>query len=128
MGIRIDFLSINDHLPPIEDRKKWRRHISSLRQRLTLSNQEIVDMLVELQEYRQEGSLQVEQLIELAHINNIPVASHDDDSEEKVALSHQRKMAIAEFPANVDLAAEERKFGASVLMGAPNLLDRKSVV
>ena len=119
---RIDFLSINDHLPPIEDRKKWRRHISSLRQRLTLSNQEIVDMLVELQEYRQEGSLQVEQLIELAHINNIPVASHDDDSEEKVALSHQRKMAIAEFPANVDLAAEERKFGASVLMGAPNLL------
>lgn len=119
---RIHFLSINDHLPPIEDRYKWRRHISSLRQRVTLSNQEILDMLVELQEYRQQGSLQVEQLVELAHIHNIPVASHDDDSQEKVALSHRRKMAIAEFPASVDLASEERKFGASVLMGAPNLL------
>ncbi len=119
---RIHFLSINDHLPPIEDRYKWRRHISSLRQRVTLSNQEIIDMLMELQEHRQEGSLQVEQLVELAHIYNIPVASHDDDSEEKVALSHRRRMAIAEFPANVNLAAKERHFGASVLMGAPNLL------
>lgn len=119
---RIHFLSINDHLPPIENRYKWRRHISSLRQRITLSNQEIIDMLTQLQEHRQEGSLQVEQLVELAHIYNIPVGSHDDDSEEKVALSHRRRMAIAEFPANVDLAAQERLFGASVLMGAPNLL------
>ncbi|MEO1428353.1 MAG: alpha-D-ribose 1-methylphosphonate 5-triphosphate diphosphatase [Cyanobacteria bacterium J06633_8] len=119
---RIHFLSINDHLPPLEDRYKWRRHISNLRRRVILSNQEIIDMLTELQEYRQEGSLQVEQLVELAHIYNIPVASHDDDSEEKVALSHRRRMAVAEFPANVDLAAQERKYGASVLMGAPNLL------
>jgi len=119
---RIHFLSINDHLPPLEDRDKWRRHISSLRQRVTLSNQEIVEMLTELQEHRQEGSLQVEQLVELAHIYGIPVASHDDDSEEKVALSQRRRMAIAEFPANVDLAAEERKYGAAVLMGAPNLI------
>ncbi len=119
---RIHFLSINDHLPPLEDRYKWRRHISNLRQRVTLSNQEIIDMLTELQDYRQEGSLQVEQLVELAHMYNIPVASHDDDSEEKVALSHRRRMAIAEFPANVDLAAEVRKSGAAVLMGAPNLL------
>ncbi|MEM9922782.1 MAG: alpha-D-ribose 1-methylphosphonate 5-triphosphate diphosphatase [Cyanobacteria bacterium P01_D01_bin.50] len=119
---RIHFLSINDHLPPIENRYKWRRHISSLRQRITLSNQEIIDMLTQLQEHRQEGSLQVEQLVELAHIYNIPVGSHDDDSEEKVALSHRRRMAIAEFPANVSLAAQERHFGAAVLMGAPNLL------
>ncbi|MBV6626169.1 MAG: alpha-D-ribose 1-methylphosphonate 5-triphosphate diphosphatase [Rivularia sp. (in: Bacteria)] len=119
---RIHFLSINDHLPPLEDRYKWRRHISNLRRRVILSNQQIIDMLTQLQEYRQEGSLQVEQLVELAHIYNIPVASHDDDSEEKVALSHRRRMAIAEFPANVDLAAQERKYGASVLMGAPNLL------
>lgn len=119
---RIHFLSINDHLPPLEDRYKWKRYISSLRQRVTLSNQEIIDMLTELQEHRKEGSLQVEQLVELAHIYKIPVASHDDDSEEKVALSHRRRMAVAEFPANVDLAAQERKFGAAVLMGAPNLL------
>ena len=119
---RIHFLSINDHLPPIENRYKWRRHISSLRQRITLSNQEIIDMLTQLQEHRQEGSLQVEQLVELAHIYNIPVGSHDDDSEEKVALSHRRRMAVAEFPANVDLAAQERLFGASVLMGATNIL------
>ncbi|MEB3217913.1 MAG: alpha-D-ribose 1-methylphosphonate 5-triphosphate diphosphatase [Nostocales cyanobacterium 94392] len=127
---RIHFLSINDHLPPLEDRYKWRRHISSLRQRVTLSNQEIVEMLTELQEHRQEGSLQVEQLVELAHIYGIPVASRDDDSEEKVALSQRRRIAIslrhgfanAEFPANVDLAAKERKYGAAVLMGAPNLI------
>ena len=121
-GNHIHLLSINDHLPPLEDRTKWRRHIGSLRQRATISNQEIIEMLTELQEHRQEGSLQVEQLVELAHIYNIPVASHDDDSEEKVALSKRRRMAIAEFPANVDLASQERKFGAAVLMGAPNLL------
>ena len=65
---RIHFLSINDHLPPFEYRYKWMRHISSLRQRITLSNQEIIDMLTQLQEHRQEGSLQVEHLVELAHI------------------------------------------------------------
>lgn len=52
----------------------------------------------------------------------IPVASHDDETEADVALSARRKVAIAEFPASLLLAAQSREYGAAVLMGAPNLV------
>ena len=50
------------------------------------------------------------------------MASHDDDTEAKIELSARRGVSIAEFPATIELAAKSRGYGASVLMGAPNLI------
>jgi alpha-D-ribose 1-methylphosphonate 5-triphosphate diphosphatase len=119
---RIHMLSLNDHLPPPGDRQKMMRHLNGLRRRVTLSNLEVEELLERIEMQRESGHQQVKELVELAHTLGIPVASHDDDSEEKVALSQTRGVAIAEFPATIELGMKSRAYGAAVLMGAPNLV------
>jgi alpha-D-ribose 1-methylphosphonate 5-triphosphate diphosphatase len=119
---QIDILSINDHLPPPRDEKRLQRYLNSVKQRSSMSIEEIARLINQVREQREQGNAQLNKLVELAHTYNIPLASHDDDSPEKVALSQQRQVAIAEFPADVDLAAKSQAYGAAVLMGAPNLV------
>ena len=71
---------------------------------------------------KETGLTQTEELVTLAHNYNIAIASHDDDTEAKVDLSAKRGGSIAEFPATIELAAKSKDYGASVLMGAPNLI------
>ncbi|MCC5632253.1 alpha-D-ribose 1-methylphosphonate 5-triphosphate diphosphatase [Nostoc sphaeroides CHAB 2801] len=119
---RVHILSINDHLPPPGNQKRLSRYLNSVKQRSSMSIEEIEELINQVTERRHEGDVQIEQLVDLAHTYGIPLASHDDDSLEKVTLSQQRRVAIAEFPATVDLAAKSREYGAAVLMGAPNLV------
>lgn len=118
----VQILSINDHLPPPGNQKRFSRYLNSVKQRSSMSIEEIEQLITQVTERRHEGYAQLEQLVDLAHTYGISLASHDDDTLEKVALSEQRRVAIAEFPANVSLAAKSREYGASVLMGAPNLV------
>ncbi|MDZ8105070.1 MAG: alpha-D-ribose 1-methylphosphonate 5-triphosphate diphosphatase [Nostoc sp. DedQUE12a] len=119
---RIQLLSINDHLPPAGDSQMLSRYLNGLRRRISMSDEEIKEFIIEVQKRREEGYKQVEELVELAHTHRIPLASHDDDCEEKVAESQRRQVAIAEFPGSIALAAKSRAYGAAVLMGAPNLV------
>lgn len=119
---KVHLLSINDHLPPPGNQKRFSRYINSVKQRSSMSIEEIEELISQVTAQRHEGDAQIKELVELAHTYKIPLASHDDDSLKKVVLSQQRQVAIAEFPATVDLAAKSREYGASVLMGAPNLV------
>lgn len=119
---QIHLLSLNDHLQPIRDEDAFSRYARGLKQRLKLPESEIRSLIAAAIAEKDRGWQQVEELVELAHQCHIPLASHDDDSEAKVALSVERKVAIAEFPGNISLAAQIRQSGAAVLMGAPNLI------
>jgi alpha-D-ribose 1-methylphosphonate 5-triphosphate diphosphatase len=119
---KIHLLSLNNHLPPTLDDETLSRYTKGLRQRIQRSDAEIRSLIETALERQEEGLTQVEQLVEIAHQFNIPVASHDDETEADVAVSAKRKVAIAEFPASIPLAAQSREYGASVLMGAPNLV------
>ncbi len=119
---KIDLLSLNDHLPPIGDDYKLNRHLNSLRRRHKMSDEELQKLIKTALNNQEKGLQQIEELVSLAHDHHIPLASHDDDTEAKVQLSAKWGVAIAEFPANVDIAAKSRDYGASVLMGAPNLI------
>lgn len=61
-------------------------------------------------------------VVDLAHERNLAVASHDDETEEHVAMAANLGIDIAEFPTTREAAAEARKRGLSVLMGGPNLV------
>ncbi|MFZ4813251.1 MAG: phosphonate metabolism protein PhnM [Phototrophicaceae bacterium] len=56
----------------------------------------------------------------LAVQNGIPVASHDDDTLEKVDKMAELGVTISEFPVTLEAAQEARRRGMHVLMGAPN--------
>lgn len=119
---QIHLLSLNNHLPPNTDEETLARYTKGLRQRIKLSDAEIRSMIEAAMARQDEGLHQVEQLVQKAHQLSVPVASHDDETEDDVALSARRKVAIAEFPASIALAAQSRDYGAAVLMGAPNLV------
>ncbi|QRM32803.1 alpha-D-ribose 1-methylphosphonate 5-triphosphate diphosphatase [Microvirga sp. VF16] len=59
-------------------------------------------------------------LAELASTRGIAIASHDDDTVEKVALMHSLGAAISEFPINLGAAKEAKRLGLAIAMGAPN--------
>lgn len=50
------------------------------------------------------------------------IASHDDDSPEKVEIGWQLGARIAEFPVTVEAAARARELGMAIVIGAPNIV------
>ncbi len=62
----------------------------------------------------------------LCATHGIALASHDDDTVEKVALMQSLGAAISEFPVTVEAATEARARGLATAMGAPNALRGQS--
>ncbi len=63
-----------------------------------------------------------------AHVREagLPLASHDDDSAEKVARMHGLGITISEFPVDMAAARAASRRGMHVAVGAPNVLRGKS--
>jgi alpha-D-ribose 1-methylphosphonate 5-triphosphate diphosphatase len=61
-------------------------------------------------------------LVGLAKGQGLVIASHDDDTPEKVALMHNLGVTISEFPVSLVAAQAARQRGMHVAMGAPNAL------
>jgi len=61
-------------------------------------------------------------IVALAHEYNIPLASHDDTTEENVADAVRDHVAVAEFPTTKEAARGLQEAGIDILMGAPNLV------
>ncbi|WP_425049598.1 alpha-D-ribose 1-methylphosphonate 5-triphosphate diphosphatase [Psychromarinibacter sp. S121] len=59
-------------------------------------------------------------------LHDIALASHDDDTPEKVALMQSLGAAISEFPVTEDAARAARARGLLTAMGAPNALRGES--
>lgn len=64
----------------------------------------------------------LEALIRHAEKLHIPVASHDDDTVEKVNHMHRLGVGICEFPITLETALHAEKLGMHVVGGASNIL------
>lgn len=65
---------------------------------------------------------QMKELAALAHENGIAVASHDDDTVQKLELNRQIGVDISEFPISLATAKAAREKGFATVVGAPNIL------
>ncbi|MEO0521192.1 MAG: alpha-D-ribose 1-methylphosphonate 5-triphosphate diphosphatase, partial [Cyanobacteria bacterium P01_A01_bin.116] len=119
---QVTLLSLNNHLPPTTDDKTIQRYANGLQRRLKLPVAEIRSLIESVYPRQAEGLAQFEDLVQRCHQLDIPVASHDDETEADVTKSQERGVAIAEFPASIPLAEQSRAYGAAVLMGSPNLV------
>jgi alpha-D-ribose 1-methylphosphonate 5-triphosphate diphosphatase len=62
-------------------------------------------------------------LAALAHERRIPLASHDDDTLEKLVLmKNEFGVQISEFPIELEVAKKARDEGIMVVVGAPNIM------
>jgi alpha-D-ribose 1-methylphosphonate 5-triphosphate diphosphatase len=61
-------------------------------------------------------------IVALAHQYEIPLASHDDTTDENVADAIRDRVSVAEFPTTMEAARGLHKAGIGILMGAPNVV------
>jgi alpha-D-ribose 1-methylphosphonate 5-triphosphate diphosphatase len=119
---RIHMLSLNDHLPELDDQQKVARYLSGLKRRVSMDEESTQLFLRSLQGRREQGEEQTRDLTKLALSMGVSLSSHDDHGLDDVARNVQLGIAIAEFPMDAETALESRKSGIAVLMGAPNLV------
>ena len=65
---------------------------------------------------------QMKELANLAHANGIAVASHDDDTDEKLMMNIKIGVDISEFPITQEAAKSAKAHGFYTVVGAPNIL------
>jgi alpha-D-ribose 1-methylphosphonate 5-triphosphate diphosphatase len=121
-------LSFMDHTPGQGQYKDIGKFISYYSKWKRLASDEgIADYLKECETKPRASHEMLKKLSELAREKNIPIASHDDDTVEKIALVKESYgVRISEFPVNMEVAKEARAQGLQVVMGAPNILLGKS--
>lgn len=61
-------------------------------------------------------------LVALAKTHNVPLASHDDTTDENVVDAIRDEVAVAEFPTTIEAARGLHGAGIAILMGAPNVV------
>jgi alpha-D-ribose 1-methylphosphonate 5-triphosphate diphosphatase len=61
-------------------------------------------------------------IVALAQAHDIPLASHDDTTDENVTDAIRDRVAVAEFPTTMEAARGLHQAGIGILMGAPNVV------
>lgn len=119
-------LSLMDHTPG----QGQFRTTASLIDYLTKSyDMDEAEVLSVIDEHERVGARNLLRIIRLARnaINaGIPVASHDDDSIERVGAALRLGVSICEFPMSNAVASEATRAGLACIVGAPNVIRGRS--
>lgn len=119
---KVHLISFMDHTPgqgQYRDLEIYRKTLKGYR---NISDAE-VDQIISVSQARQKLSLEaITQLGAYAREHGIAVASHDDDSVEKLDLVQSFGATISEFPITLEVAQAARAAGMHTVAGAPNVL------
>jgi alpha-D-ribose 1-methylphosphonate 5-triphosphate diphosphatase len=123
---KIDQLSFMDHTPGQGQFRDIEIHKKLLIEHRRFSEEEAMEIIEEsLKQAKLEDHL-LKELADLAREHGIPIASHDDDTIEKLDIVKEWNATISEFPIELHVAKKAKEMGLYVVMGAPNALLGKS--
>ena len=119
-GGYIDLLSVMDHTPGQGQwsKESFKRHVMAKGK----TEEEFEEELIERMNKPKVDGDRLETLVRLARECGLPVASHDDDTVEKVDAMLALGVNICEFPINMETAQYAVKMGMHVAGGASNVL------
>lgn len=119
-------LSFMDHTPGQGQFKSDTAYREYLSKSYKKSAEEIDALLAEKKAAGAGAEKRMQLLAAAAHERGVQVASHDDDTPEKVEMISALGATISEFPINLETAQAARAKGMATLFGAPNILRGKS--
>lgn len=122
----VDLISLCDHTPgqgqyrdlPLQAANMAKSKGISVEQAMANLNQRIADR----KETAGDLTATLRAITQYCALHGVPVASHDDDTVEKVAQMLALGANISEFPVTLDAAREAHARGMLNAMGAPNAL------
>ena len=122
----VDLVSIMDHTPGQGQYSDTTRYTTFLKEWLGFTDEQLgpiyerIEEKVEVIQSQPRDWTLAKAIIDTALAHGVIVASHDDDTLEKVETQHQMGVTIAEFPINIATAQAAQKRGMHIIMGAPN--------
>jgi alpha-D-ribose 1-methylphosphonate 5-triphosphate diphosphatase len=118
----VDLLSFMDHTPGQGQYRSLETYCKTVRAYNNMSEAQL-QHLIEGHMNKEVLTLEaIRELAKLAQDKGIVIASHDDDSVEKVDLIHDLGFAISEFPITPEAAKEAKRMGMFTVGGSPNVL------
>ena len=87
-----------------------------------VSDEDVRDIVRQQQESQKLTYAQITALAAVARERGVSIASHDDDSEDKLAFMDGLEATISEFPISLDIARAARARGMHTIAGAPNVM------
>ncbi|WP_105421362.1 alpha-D-ribose 1-methylphosphonate 5-triphosphate diphosphatase [Neorhizobium sp. T25_27] len=125
----IDMVSLTDHTPGQGQYNNIAAYVASISERRAISEDMAAEIVQKRIAMRNNPQIEVKlkEIVSLSLQHGLSLASHDDDSVEKVAEMYDLGVTISEFPVTLPAAEEARRRGLWTLMGAPNALRGKSM-
>ncbi|MDO5044620.1 MAG: alpha-D-ribose 1-methylphosphonate 5-triphosphate diphosphatase [Coriobacteriia bacterium] len=124
---KVDLISFMDHTPgqgQYRDFEVYKEVIRSYEGEV--SEEEVTRRIDEELNKTKMSFEEIERLARLASSKGIAIASHDDDSAEKLDIMKDLGATISEFPIDLPVAQEAIARGMQTVVGAPNVLLGKS--
>ncbi|MEG0641845.1 MAG: alpha-D-ribose 1-methylphosphonate 5-triphosphate diphosphatase [Clostridium sp.] len=116
---KVNLLSFMDHTPGQGQYRDIEVYRKTLKGYKNISDKE-VDEIVESGQSKQRLTIKtIEEIANLAREYNVAIASHDDDSEEKIKFVKGIGTSISEFPITMDVAKAAKEHGMLTIAGAP---------
>jgi alpha-D-ribose 1-methylphosphonate 5-triphosphate diphosphatase len=125
----VDMVSLTDHTPGQGQYNNIESYILSMSERRSMSREAAEQVVARRIAMRQDPDIEhkLRDIVGLSLKHKLSLASHDDDSAEKVAEMFDLGVTISEFPVTLPAAEEARRRGLWTLMGAPNALRGQSM-
>jgi alpha-D-ribose 1-methylphosphonate 5-triphosphate diphosphatase len=120
---RIDLLSVMDHTPgqgQFKEIMTFKNYFGRVYRQTDEELDRLIDRKMNAKKALGDASLNV--VISLCRDSHIPLASHDDDTPEKIQWLQSQGVTISEFPVTLDAARAATQHGLAVCLGAPNVL------
>ncbi|WP_248927617.1 alpha-D-ribose 1-methylphosphonate 5-triphosphate diphosphatase [Paenibacillus hamazuiensis] len=121
-GGELDQLSFMDHTPGQGQYRNLEVQKRFVMERQKLSEEETLKLLEARRQQPKVSRENLSMVAELAKSKGVPLASHDDDSIDKLDLVESWGASISEFPVDLQVALEAKNRGLHVVMGAPNVM------
>lgn len=123
---QVDLVSLMDHSPGQGQYRTEQSFRDYAIRTKSMSNEEVDTILVMKREQAAHVQERIERTARLAREAGLALATHDDDTAEKVAQWPDLGVTVSEFPTTFDAARQATQLGLAVCMGAPNVLRGKS--
>ncbi|MEW9121764.1 MAG: phosphonate metabolism protein PhnM [Thermotaleaceae bacterium] len=119
---KVHLLSFMDHTPGQGQYRNLEIYKKTLKGYNSMTEEEL-DEVIEKRQRKEKITLDMlEELAGIASKKNIAIASHDDDSVEKLEIVKRFGTTISEFPITMEVAQKAKSLGLYTIAGAPNVL------
>jgi alpha-D-ribose 1-methylphosphonate 5-triphosphate diphosphatase len=119
---KVHLVSFMDHSPGQGQYRNLEIYRKTLKGYRDLTDKE-VDTIIDYHGSKDRVTVEMlKEIADLAREKNIAIASHDDDSIEKLELVKSFGAKISEFPITLEIARSAKQMGMFTIAGAPNVL------